>query len=75
MLAMLRGAGSGRCCSRFGSGEENCADSSAMRRKATCARLTMGRVPSRCSSGPFMYSRIRMKPLRVAVLVAGHSAW
>ncbi|MNP69472.1 hypothetical protein D3C76_1655720 [compost metagenome] len=35
----------------------------------------MGKVPSKCSSGPFMYSSTRMKPLSVAVPVLGHSAW
>ncbi|MNY27463.1 hypothetical protein D3C86_1613710 [compost metagenome] len=59
--------------SRCGSGEENWLDSSAMRRKAMRARLTIGKVLTRCSIGPFMYSSTSTKPLITAWSALGQN--
>ncbi|MCY1183236.1 hypothetical protein D9M73_238420 [compost metagenome] len=67
-----------RCCpslsNRCGSGEEKRSDRSAIRRKAICARLMIGRLPSRFSSGPFMYSSTSTKPLMAAGFWLGQNA-
>lgn len=46
-----------------------------MRRKAICARLTMGRVETRCSSGPFMYSSTSTKPLVATASARFQACW
>ncbi|MNI55835.1 hypothetical protein D3C73_1108100 [compost metagenome] len=60
--------------SRCGSGDENCSASSAMRLKAILARLITGRVVTRYSSGPFMYSSTSTKPLSTALSVPSQNA-
>ncbi|MNP09057.1 hypothetical protein D3C76_1011480 [compost metagenome] len=42
-----------------------------MRLKAICARLTIGRVVIKCSSGPFMYSNTSTKPLITVLSLLG----
>ncbi|MNN18190.1 hypothetical protein D3C81_1313950 [compost metagenome] len=44
-----------------------------MRRKAICARLMIGRLAIRLSSGPFMYSSTSTKPLITAGSGLGHN--
>ncbi|MNG09929.1 hypothetical protein D3C84_933700 [compost metagenome] len=68
------GAGPGSALSsKCGSGEEKRSARSAIRRKAICARLMIGNVPIRLSSGPFMYSSTSTKPLITAGSLLGHS--